>query len=242
MTPPFLGSVWTADGPLLVRALGRTSPMVHRRATRLVVDDYGNAVAYQRRCPDCMEWLPLSFDYFNPRGDGRETLAMQWRCKACTIVDRRARYRDPVVRMRYCERARINYRVRQELVTGKHMDTMRAVRASVGGPGSDPPGGYLPCAPLVPRIAAILAEESHITSGVEHNNQAVERLGLDTRTWYEWKHGRRKLASLAVLDRVLVALGLNPWDVWPPSDEPLEAAQHAKAARMWGFSEMSCQR
>lgn len=84
--PAFLGPAYDRDGaPLLVAALTTrgVSSEAHRRRTRLVVDDYGNAVMHQRRCVACKGWRPLTLDVFAARNSDK-TLGMHGSCVQCT--------------------------------------------------------------------------------------------------------------------------------------------------------------
>lgn len=83
----------------------------------------------------------------------------------------------------------------------------------------------MPIAALVPLVKQRVAGESR-------EDWAVLALGVDPRTWYDWKRGARTMAHFETADAVLVGLGLNPWDVWRPEDDP---EVYALAARLWGF-------
>lgn len=92
----FLGPAVGRDGRLeLVETLaGRGYPRErHRQRTRVVVDDYGDAVMYERRCPLCLEWLPLTLDHFDPEDNPRARIRMQAACRPCQVVDVRMRLR-----------------------------------------------------------------------------------------------------------------------------------------------------
>lgn len=230
MTPPFLGPVFTAGGPLLVEALvGRkgTHPEAHRRATRLVVDDYGNAVCYERRCGSCMRWMPLDFAWFAPRRDhiGR---GMQGRCRECVRVDNGLRYRDKDYACRAREVRRIDYRLRREVATGRHVSGLPSI-TPFSGPVVNSPEGRIPSGPLVVVVRARLALSE---DGLQRDELA--RIGLDQHSWSEMTRGARPTVRFATADRMLTGLGVNPWDVWTPDDPAFELV-----ARLWGFDAVS---
>lgn len=66
----------------LVAIPHRQRRQAHMRRTVVVVDDYGNAVGYRRRCSACTRWKPLTAEHFvalHP-GDG---MGFQRRCRTC---------------------------------------------------------------------------------------------------------------------------------------------------------------
>lgn len=82
----FLGPATGPDGRLMLVAALSTrgvSPQRHRQRTRLVVDDYGDAVCHERRCCCCLRWMPLDFTLFSQRGTGDTALGMQSKCIEC---------------------------------------------------------------------------------------------------------------------------------------------------------------
>lgn len=232
VSPPFLGPVFTADGPLLVEALvGRkgTFPEVHRRATRLVVDDYGDAVCYERRCGSCMRWLPLDFAWFAPRRDhiGR---GMQGRCRECVRVGNGLRYRDKDYACRAREIRRIDYRLRREIATGRHASDLPSTGPR-RGPVVNGREGVVPAGPLVEMVKAALAS---CDDGLQRDELA--RIGLDQHSWSEMSRGVRQTVRFTTADRLVCGLGLNPWDVWRPEDDPVV---FELVSRLWGFGAMS---
>lgn len=111
---PLLGPVWTPDGqPLPVAAFGGSGvhPERHRQRTRVVVDDYGNAVCYQRRCSKCRRWLPLNFDHFAANSSGR-SLGLQSSCSRCGAAGKWLALRHDADRVR--ARNREGYRRRMQ--------------------------------------------------------------------------------------------------------------------------------
>jgi hypothetical protein len=101
---PFIGPAIGRDGLLLrVEALNTRGVAPDRRRTRLVVDDFGNAVCYARRCSECKRWLPLTFEHYCVAE--RDALGMQPRCRDCTSVGRARWENDNRERSRANKRA-----------------------------------------------------------------------------------------------------------------------------------------
>lgn len=290
---PFLGPVFTPDGPLLVESLdGRKGVPRDRRkrATRVVVDDFGNAVAYERRCPDCLLWLPLDFAHYHPRHD-LKAQGMQSRCTACVLPKQRARRRqdpererelaragyarrmaDPVLRerrraaeaaykarrmaedpegerarrrelqrqarerrkknpaamRRYRETARMDARLRAERA-GRTMRSSEKVRER-----DEVAAGRMPFLPAKPlgdvleaRIQKALAGREY--GGVEGSTQPTRETvcqgyGATIRDLLDWKSGRREGVRFDTAERVMIALDLLWFDIWPPEEFPEVAA------------------
>jgi hypothetical protein len=85
---------------------------VHRRASRLVVDDFGDAVAVQRRCSSCMRWgmhagthCDACQSFFGQR---RRALDPEGERRKARERYRRLMDNDPVARERVSERMRAN--------------------------------------------------------------------------------------------------------------------------------------
>jgi len=97
MASIFLGPVMSPT-TLLVAELGERWPKAReKQRTRLVIDDYGNAVMFTRRCCLCRRWKPLTFEHFAARGN-TAALGMQAKCRACSLIAVGQWYwRDPEV-------------------------------------------------------------------------------------------------------------------------------------------------
>jgi hypothetical protein len=69
---------------------------VHKAATKIVVDDYGNAVGYTRRCPSCLTTLPLQNEFYGTDPSNNISLPFQRVCRSCQAASRtRARATRP---------------------------------------------------------------------------------------------------------------------------------------------------
>ncbi len=87
----------------------------------------------------------------------------------------------------------------------------------------------VPVAVLVPLIARRVTDDAR-------EDWTVLALGVEPRTWFDWKRGARTSTQFETADAVLIGLGLNPWDVWRPEDDP---AVFELVARLWGFDRES---
>lgn len=124
---------------------------------------------------------------------------------------------DPVRYERWLAKRREEYAVRQErkgkVVKGKKRP------ASAGG-------GHLPVAPLIAAIESYLKRTVLDMDGI--GLRPHEHVGLDERTFSEWRSGKRKSAQLDLVDRALTAMGLHWWDVY---EKPVNG--HAKDEEAW---------
>lgn len=62
--------------------------------TRVITDDFGNAVAYIRRCSGCIRWLPLRGEFYAPSSGQEDGRGFQRRCKDCSRFYHRKIYRE----------------------------------------------------------------------------------------------------------------------------------------------------
>lgn len=121
---PILGPVRDACGDLmLVAPLSKhgTPKARERQRTRVVVDDHGNAVAYQRRCSSCGVWQSLDLDHYFVQS--RRHLGMGHYCRCCNVPLTRRRYRSG--RERMLERQRERYRQRAVQDPERHSEVLR---------------------------------------------------------------------------------------------------------------------
>jgi hypothetical protein len=114
---------------------------------------------------------------------------------------------DPEKRAAYLERARMNYRLRQER-KGRSLDSIGS--KSTVARSEEKVVGYLPAKPLADKVAAYLA-----TTEVD-DSKALAAIGVEPRSFFAWRTGERQVVQVLVADMAITHLGLNWWDIWPP--------------------------
>lgn len=84
-------------------------------------------------------------------------------------------------------------------------------------------GGHIPATALAALIDRMIERETLDIPGSYGAQEIVcERLGLSTRTLFDWRSGKRRSVQFDIADRVLTRAGLFWWDVWEPGDEGYE--------------------
>lgn len=152
-------------------------------------------------------------------------------------------------------------RMRRRLVAeanGKHLTPVAEPRPSGGGASGEFP--MLPAGPLADLIERLIDQESigafdrgvdlvfigerggrvtrktpDPTNGLPSPREAVcERIGVATKSQYDWSHGVRRTVQFDVADRVLSRARVPWWDVWKACGKPAcdcETCQGAALAR-----------
>lgn len=127
--------------------------------------------------------------------------------QACRRHRERLR-RDGKAWTRYLETQRIAYHLRKERgsgMTARRLSTARLNRDALP---------YLPAAPLLD-----LLETMAEARGCTMKDLAAE-FGFSPRRLRGWRNGEYERTRFDVADRILTAVGLQWWDVWPAEDYP----------------------
>ena len=77
-------------------------------------------------------------------------------------------------------------------------------------PAKHDPSDHMPFLPVGPLPDFVLRHVRHD----DDLEVACKRLGFDVRTLNEWRAGVRRVARFGVVDRILVATGMNWWDIY----------------------------
>lgn len=116
---------------------------------------------------------------------------------------------DPQLRRAVLERSRMAGRLRRER-EGIPLEAQRGGNAS-----NHLRERPMPELPALPVAGAILRRLERTSVG---RDEICATLGISGRTLYAWKSGERQSCMFPEADAVLVALGLNWWDVWDCDD------------------------
>lgn len=207
---PFIGPARDAAGDLLlVGALaGRGYPLArHKQRTRMVVDDFGNAVMYQRRCPDCLRWLPLSFDHFAPRNDDLAQ-GMDGRCLVCCRVNGALRRERDPERARRLARERYRHKAAADPEWARARNR-RSREAAERRRALDPEGWRKQ------RQAGQKRRWARVKADPERHAALMEKQRMDARLRRERREGitlneiRRRRAKRTVPDRAVTMPALQ---------------------------------
>lgn len=145
------------------------------------------------------------------------------------LAEQRARYieklrQDPKRYEEFLAARRMEYHLRQERKGRKKIDGGHAT----GGP-------ELPIGPLLAVVERYLQRVDHWNGDDDAEIVALERIGLDPRSLYGWRKGERKAVRFDVVDRVLVRLDLNWFDVY---EKPVNG--HAEDPEAWKAYRAAC--
>lgn len=174
----------------------------------------------ERRCSRCSESKPLDAEHFYVAKRDRAGAFDRW-CKPCRKLYRKEKLNDraakrwaaikadPVRHRQHKEIARINYKLKREREQGQLSQRICGDRADDGSAKR-----LLDALPLAAVVRGHVDRRRANGGAGEPLHALALEAGVSIRTLERWEAFEIKHVTEATADRVLVALGLNPWDVW----------------------------